>query len=187
MLKRHYFMISLSMLIIFVGSMPLAFSQEKSEEPFNVITLKVTAPNGTWAVSSVIEGDSLTFLDEKTKSGFAFVPTVSDEKERTVAVKVLQVGNGSTPELVESLNISIGSPKSTGSSFNIEVQAIAKHLPNNSTGTAALKKASHVASSALQQCCVSCGGYRVCSNCSVSTACGCCCTNRDTCCTLCQG
>jgi hypothetical protein len=191
MLKKYYSMISLSVLILIVGFTSPIFAQEKIVKPTNQITLKITAPNGTWATVSVFEGEELTFTDEKTGRRFVFVPTVFDAKERIVEVKAHQFANVKTNESsVETLNVKIGSSINTQSSFKIEVKAIAKHLPDETEGIASFKTISYdsssVASTVAQQCCINCGGYRICSNCSVSTECGCCCTSRPTCCQSCQ-
>lgn len=190
MLKKFYSMISLFVLVLIVGFTSPSFAQGKIVEPTNQITLKVTAPNGTWAIASVFEGEELTFTDEKTGTRFVFVPTVFDAKERIIEVKAHQVVNAKTNQSsVETLNVKIGSSINTQSSFKIEVKAIAKHLPDETEGVASFKTVSYgssATSAVAQQCCINCGGFRICSNCSVSTECGCCCTNRPTCCQVCQ-
>lgn len=143
-------MISLSVLIFILGSASPNFSQEKTTEPINLITLKVTAPNGTWAIASVFEGEMLTMVDEKTESGFGFVPIVRNAKDRAVEVKVLQITKAEpNSKPVENLYISIGSPKTTGSSFKVEVQAIARHLPNERENAALFKTVAYATSSAV--------------------------------------
>jgi hypothetical protein len=192
MLKSRFLLISLSVLILVGGFVPQSFSQEKLTKPMNKVTLRVTAPNGTWAIASVVEGETLTFVDEKTGAGFAFVPTVLDAKSRNVEVKVFQITQGKTVEkAVESLSGEIGSSRETNSSFKIEFKAIAKNLPDENGGVAIFRQASYVATSAsaavAPQCCLNCGGFRICSNCFVITDCGCCCTGQPaSCCDDCK-
>lgn len=99
----------------------------------NLITLKITAPNGTWAIVTAAEGEMVTIVDEKTGTGFGFTPTAANAKERSVEVKLTQItGFVQDTKVAESLNVSIGSPKTTTASFKIEVKAIARELPSES-------------------------------------------------------
>jgi hypothetical protein len=181
MLMNTYVARSILVLLIVLGSASLGFSQGGSTEPVNQIILKVTAPNGTWAIAAVFEGEMLTMVDEKTFSGFGFAPIVRNAKDRTIEVRVLPITqNVLDAKPVENLQVTTSSPKTTGSSFKVEVQAISRHLMTEE------KMAHAKASSVVQNCCVNCGGFRICANCSVSTECGCCCTGRDACCQICQ-
>lgn len=185
--------------LLVMGSTPLAFTQERVPDQSNIIVLKVTHPNGTWAKIAVIEGAVLTIEEEKTGAAFGFYPVVRNAKARSVEVRVLQKqGNGAYSD-VERLEVSPSAPKSTAASFKIEVETLRK---NTETGQSAAaeracsdtKEAVYApisynpaaSPSARQNCCVNCNGLRICANCSVSTECGCCCTGRDACCQVCQ-
>ena len=154
-------------LLIVLATASLGFSQGKSPEPVNQITLKVTAPNGTWAIAMVFEGEMLTMVDEKTNIGFGFAPIVRNAKDRSVEVRVIPISqNVADAKPLENLEVTTSSPKTTGSAFKVEVQAISKHLPIEE------KMAHAKAPYVVQNCCVNCGGFRICANCSVSTECG---------------
>jgi hypothetical protein len=186
--------------LLITGLAPLAFTQEKVPDPSNIIVLKVTHPNGTWAKIAVIEGAVLTIEEEKTGAAFGFYPVVRNAKTRTVEVRVLQrQGTNGDYNDVERLEVSPSAPKSTGASFKIEVETLRR---NTETGQSVAAKGACSAAKevayepisykpaaspvALQNCCVNCNGLRICANCSVSTECGCCCTGRDACCQVCQ-
>jgi hypothetical protein len=186
--------------LLVTGFVPLAFTQEKVPDPSNIIVLKVTHSNGTWAKIAVIEGAVLTIEEEKTGAAFGFYPVVRDAKARKVEVRVLQKQgpNGAYGD-VERLEVSPSAPKVTAASFKIEVETLRKNSETGQSTAAkgmcpAAKEAVYApisynpaaSPSAFQNCCVNCGGLRICANCSVSTECGCCCTGRDACCQICQ-
>ena len=181
MLHNSHMKRSILVLLILFGSASLAFAQGGSIKSENQVMLRVTAPNGTWAIANVFEGEMLTMVYEKTNSGFGFSPVINNAKDRVVEVRVFPIGQD-VPETKpgEALQITTGSPKTTASSFKVELLAISRHLPEEA------KRAHAKASAPFQNCCVNCGGIRICANCSVSTECGCCCTGRDACCQICQ-
>jgi hypothetical protein len=145
--------------------------------------LKVTYPNGNWAKAFVVPGGMLTTVDEKTELGFGFAPVVRSLEKRTVELKITRIEPGSSFKEIESMDVSIGSPKtSASSSFKIEVIALTKHYPNDSSTSFRSVGYSPLL---FAQCCVNCGGQRICANCAVVTECGCCCANGP-CCAFCQ-
>lgn len=187
--------------LLVMGSAPPTLTQEKVPDPSNVIVLKVTHPNGTWARIAVIEGAVLTIEEEKTGVAFGFYPVVRDAKTRKLEVRVLQrQGPNTAYGDAERLEVSPGAAKTTAAGFKIELDSLRKNSETNpnaaaKTGCSAGREAAYstvsynpaTSPSALyQQCCVNCGGLRICANCSVSTECGCCCTGRDACCAVCQ-
>jgi tellurite resistance-related uncharacterized protein len=202
MLRQHTHLIRCMVMatLLVMNSAPLTFTQEKLPDPSNIIVLKVTHPNGTWAKIAVIEGEMLTIEEEKTGVVFGFYPVVRNAKTRTVEVRILQKqGPDGAYSDAERLEVSPNAPKITAASFKIELETLRKNSETNSSaatrgGCSAVKEAAHSMTSyehaasplALENCCVNCGGLRICANCSVSTECGCCCTGRDACCQICQ-
>ncbi len=83
----------------------LTWRQETNANPVTRINLKITSLDGTWAIASAFEGENISITNEKTKIGFVLVPTVLNEKTRTVEVKVFQIADGKTAESpTETLN-----------------------------------------------------------------------------------
>jgi hypothetical protein len=108
-------------------------SQEKNTKPDNIVAIRVTGPNDVWARASVIQGGALKVQDKKTGVRYAFFPAVDVTNKKNVIVKVCEINRADSSESfneIESLAISLGSSKTTNTtpSFNIEVEAIAKHV-----------------------------------------------------------
>lgn len=146
----------------------------------NIVALRVTAPNGSWARITVREGGELRVRDSQSGMSLAFLPVVDSAARDIVAVKVFQIVQDSVGEKLyelESLGVPIGSTRNIVSStaFAFEAEAtVSRRAANRSPEDSTIQSRPGGGN-----CCVTCNGLTWCSNCSVQTGCGCC--NTDAC------
>jgi hypothetical protein len=117
--------------------------------------------------------------NHKAGTEFAYFPTVLDEKNGIVSVKVYKIDRAAGSERleeVEAVEVSFKAAKSTVNSptYDIAVETVSR------SASKAIAKIRPVGFTSLQevaqQCCVTCGEITVCSNCTVTMSCGSCCT-----------
>lgn len=140
------------------------------------VIVKFTLPNGVWAQVRVIEDGYIKVADEKTGQITAFSVQVLDKKTGSVKIKVLQHSGESFNE-IENFDINFKTQKSTSSfvaGTTFEVLSIVEQIPAESTE----KQSTDTSSLRPPECCVTCGGLQICSNCTVTMSCGSCNTER---------
>jgi hypothetical protein len=103
--------------------------------PINIIILKVTGPDDTLARASIIEGGALKIQDPQEGTTIAFFPVVNKNDNKTIIVTIRQVFKIDSEDQfkdIEKVEIALGASKSLHRipKFTIEIEAIAKHLPN---------------------------------------------------------
>lgn len=109
-------------------------SEQEDVKPQNIIALRVTGPEDSWARASVIEGGALRVTEKATGLRFAFFPLVDTSTKQRVIIKVCQItktDSGERLQDLETVGLGLGSSKTTSTTpqFKIEVEAIAKHIP----------------------------------------------------------
>lgn len=114
---------------------PDAYRQKAATTPINIIILKVTCTDDTSVRASVIEGGALKIQDPEEGTTIAFFPAVDKKDNKTIIVTVREVSNLDSEDHfkdIEKVEIALGSSKSLRlmPKFTIEIEAIAKHIPN---------------------------------------------------------
>lgn len=112
-----------------------AHRQEAAATPINIIILKVIGTDDTVVRASVIEGGALKIQDPQGGTTIAFFPAVDKKDNKTIIVTVREVSNLESEDHfkdIEKVEIALGSSKSLRRipKFTIEIEAIAKHIPN---------------------------------------------------------
>lgn len=138
------------------------------------MVVKITLPGGRWIQARVVENGILKIEDQKTGQITGFSMQVLDKSSGTVRVKALEFnsGKGESFRELESLDVSLKSSKTTSvmPETNIEILAVTEQLTEKDSGETTSLRPS--------ECCVTCDGLKVCSNCTVTMSCGSCNTDR---------
>ena len=183
-MQRKHFNAICALVLVLVSLSSTVLPYRQTDKGLQVIHLKLTAPGEKPIRACVVAGGMVRITDHKAKTAFAYLPTVLDEKNGGVSIKVFRVNNPDTEknlEEVETFDVSFKSGKSTTNSptYKIEVETIGRSAPKSgarktSEGVTALGGDEE----GPGECCVTCGTLTICSNCTVSHTCGSCCTSK---------
>jgi hypothetical protein len=169
----------LALLLVSAVLLPLVKANASVKD--TAVVVKLTLPGGKWIEARVIEDGFLKIHDEQTGRTTGFSMQVLNKATGTVRVKALDFSNGNENSFreLESLDVSFKSSKTTSvmDGTTIEVLAVVEQIPEKSSADAG-KGSGEVASLRPPECCVTCDGLKVCSNCRVTMSCGSCNTER---------
>jgi hypothetical protein len=154
-----------------------SYSQNRNIYSSKTIALRITVSDGTWVKASVAEGGMLTIRDEKAGELFAFLPIISNSESNIITLVIYRAINtksGHNLLQIDSQKMTLHSSKIlTSYSFNVTLEAVGRPTSNKTCISSGLLADEKKPSS---NCCITCNGRIYCSNCSVSTSCGCCST-----------
>ena len=165
-------MIGLALMLMSAVFLPSVKANASAKE--TAVVVKLTLPGGKWIEARVIEDGFLKIKDLKTGQLIGFSMQVLDRKNGMVKVTALEFNNGNDSSFkeLESLEVSFKSPKTTSvmQTTTIEILAIVEQISEKDSGD--------VENLRPPECCVTCDGLQVCSNCRVTMSCGSCNTER---------
>jgi hypothetical protein len=158
-------------------------------EPTKKVVLKITYPDGVWALASTIEGRVIRV--ERNGQAYAFTPFVRNADKGVVEVVFSKISRGNGGDSFEEIahifiTSKLPSATITNPSFSIELVSIDKAPEKSSSTGASFQPAKYSVPSTAstmripEGCCVTCNGTTVCSGCAVVMSCDSCCT--DMCC-----
>ncbi|HQZ81764.1 MAG TPA: hypothetical protein PLR83_00960 [Pyrinomonadaceae bacterium] len=171
-LKRIQAGLASALLLLASGVfMPAVKASVSTKETATVV--KLTLPGGQWIEARVIGEGFLKIKNDATGQIIGFSMQVLDSKNGIVRVQSLESNDGTEGSfrVVESLDVSLKTPKTTSvmQAINVEVVAIVEQLTE-----AKSKEPGEVGSLRPPECCVTCGEITACANCRVTMSCGSC-------------
>jgi len=147
-----------------------------------LVTVRVTLPEGETIEATAWEGDAVTIRSERLDANLALVPTVQDRITGDVTIDLYPLeGQGRVSRIagqVERIDARLGLRSLATSLLDIEVTEIRRATPQEMAGYMDRKAERVDLEDGLvfreAGCCVSCGGDTFC-GCRVAAGCGSCC------------
>lgn len=188
-------LISLTGVFLFLGGI---LANDQPTAPIlegDVVLIKLSMPDGNWIRFKAKNEELLVLSKEKENTRFELTPLFQNESDLSIKIRVL---DGEAIKQYETLKVSVGSIAESSFSlpFNIEIEGIrsktsmessqprpCESLPGKSVRLGANNYGSRKDSvdykpasllytnSRSGQCCVTCGGLRIC-GCVVEASCG---------------